>query len=32
MLTIRWAGLALMLNPLDVDLDAYARVTMPQMR
>jgi alkylhydroperoxidase family enzyme len=26
----RWAGLALMLNALDVDLDAQARITIPQ--
>jgi alkylhydroperoxidase family enzyme len=26
----RWAGLALMLNALDVDLDSHARVTIPQ--
>jgi AhpD family alkylhydroperoxidase len=26
----RWAGLALMLNALDVDLDSQARITIPQ--
>lgn len=30
MLIGRWAGLALMLNALDVDLDAEARITIPQ--
>jgi alkylhydroperoxidase family enzyme len=30
MLIGRWAGLALMLNALDVDLDSEARITIPQ--